>query len=333
MAKKVSKPSTSKKTKKKTPSKKKAASSARPVKKSDTKKKTTTKKTTKKTSTKKAPSKKAPAKKPSTKKAPVKKAPAKKTTSKKVTKKSTTKKTTSKKPAVTTSKKTTKKPASTSKKTTTKKTTSKSKAGTTKKTTKKKSAGKGKGEDAPRFRRAFASSYDDGMQAAAKLAQAAGISGLNRASAEAKKQKSFRKVTKSPFKPEQLAEFREMLIGKRRQLVGDVSSMEHEALSRSESSSHTPNHMADQGSDTYDQTLNLDLAASQRTMLNDIDDALVRISTGVYGICELLGKPIKAERLRNTPWARFSIEAARMIEDDPSLLRRSPGSDSDSDDG
>ena len=118
-----------------------------------------------------------------------------------------------------------------------------------------------------------------------------------------------------------------MLREKRRQIVGDVSSMESEALSSSDSASHTPNHMADQGSDTYDQTLNLDLAASQRTLLTDIDDALMRIESGVYGICELLGKPIKAERLKNTPWARFSIEAARMIEDDPSILRRSGASE------
>ena len=122
-----------------------------------------------------------------------------------------------------------------------------------------------------------------------------------------------------------------MLRAKRRQLVGDVSSMESEALSAGDFSSHTPNHMADQGSDTYDQSLNLDLAASQRTLLTDIDDALMRIENNTYGICELLGKPIKSERLKNTPWARFSIEAARMIEDDPSLLKRTADRSDDTD--
>ncbi|MCA9312407.1 MAG: TraR/DksA family transcriptional regulator, partial [Phycisphaerales bacterium] len=60
--------------------------------------------------------------------------------------------------------------------------------------------------------------------------------------------------------------------------------------------------------------LALDLAASQRSLLKEIDAALVRIEKKTYGICERLGKPINPERLKNTPWARFSIEAARELE-------------------
>jgi RNA polymerase-binding transcription factor DksA len=111
-----------------------------------------------------------------------------------------------------------------------------------------------------------------------------------------------------------------MLLEKRAQLVGDVTSMEKEALGGDGGSlSHLPQHMADQGSDTFEQSLNLDLAASQRGLLREIDDALDRIVKNTYGICELLGKPIKIERLRNTPWARFSIEAARQLELNPHL--------------
>lgn len=310
MAKKVSKTSSKKNTTKRAGTKKKAgSSSARSAKKAPAKKtprktttkKVTTKKVTKKNVTKKKVTKKAPAIKTTTKKTPAKK------TSKKTVKKTTSKKAPTKKADTKTS--------------TTKKTTRKS-ARTSKKSSSKKTSKKTSSAEAPRFRRAFSSSHDEGMEAAKRLASAAGLSDVSRASAEAEKAKSYRRVKKSPFKPDQLAEFREMLILKRRQLVGDVSSMETEALSSSEFSSHTPNHMADQGSDTYDQSLNLDLAASQRTIMNDIDAALMRIESGTYGICELLGKPIKSERLRNTPWARFSIEAARMIEDDPSLLKR-----------
>ena len=107
-----------------------------------------------------------------------------------------------------------------------------------------------------------------------------------------------------------------MLTTKRAELVGDVTSMEGSALRGGESGSlsHLPQHMADQGSDAYDQSLALDLAASQRGLLQEIDDALERIDEKRYGICERLGKPINKERLKNTPWARFSIEAARELE-------------------
>jgi RNA polymerase-binding transcription factor DksA len=98
--------------------------------------------------------------------------------------------------------------------------------------------------------------------------------------------------------------------------VGDVSSMEEEALGSggSGSLSHLPQHMADQGSDTFDQSLNLDLAASQRSFLKEIDDALDRIDNGTFGICEMLGKAIKIDRLKHAPWARYCIDAARQLE-------------------
>jgi RNA polymerase-binding transcription factor DksA len=72
--------------------------------------------------------------------------------------------------------------------------------------------------------------------------------------------------------------------------------------------------MAEQGSDAAGQSLSLDLAAADRRLIKEIDDALQRIESGTYGVCELTGKPIKIERLEELPWARYSIEAARELE-------------------
>lgn len=120
---------------------------------------------------------------------------------------------------------------------------------------------------------------------------------------------------KSPLDKKQLAHFRQVLLQKRLELVGDVSTMETEALmGESGSLSHLPQHMAEQGSDVYGQSLSLDLAAADRRLIKEIDDALMRIEEGTYGICELTGKPIKLERLHELPWARYSIEAARELE-------------------
>lgn len=98
--------------------------------------------------------------------------------------------------------------------------------------------------------------------------------------------------------------------------------METEALTGGGSGalSSLPQHMADAGSDTYDQSLNLDLAAGQRKLLIEIDDALARIANNTFGICEDLGIPISAERLENTPWARCSIEGALEREHREGLL-------------
>jgi len=120
---------------------------------------------------------------------------------------------------------------------------------------------------------------------------------------------------KSPFKKRELDKFRNLLITKRRALVGDVSQLETEALRNSSGgSSNTPQHMAEQGSDSADQSLSLGLAAADRRLIKEIDAALQRIDEGRFGICELSGRPIRAERLKELPWARYSIEAARQRE-------------------
>jgi len=119
---------------------------------------------------------------------------------------------------------------------------------------------------------------------------------------------------KSPFGKKELAHFRQVLIRKRAELVGDVSQMETEALQGNSGGTSVPQHMAEQGSDTYDQSLALDLAAADRKLIKEIDDAIKRVDNGTFGICELTGKPIKAERLEELPWARYTIEAARELE-------------------
>lgn len=120
---------------------------------------------------------------------------------------------------------------------------------------------------------------------------------------------------KTPFDKKTLERFRSMLVKKRAELIGDVSAMESQALTGSSGSlSHMPQHMAEQGTETFDQALSLDLAAADRKLIREIDDALKRIDEGTFGVCELTGKPIKLERLEELPWARYSIEAARELE-------------------
>lgn len=125
----------------------------------------------------------------------------------------------------------------------------------------------------------------------------------------------LRAAVKSPFSKKDLLRFRAILIRKRAELIGDVSMMESEALKgESGSLSNLPQHIAEQGSEAYEQSLSLDLAAADRKLIKEIDDAIRRIDDGIYGVCELTGKPIKAERLEELPWARYSIEAARELE-------------------
>jgi RNA polymerase-binding protein DksA len=117
----------------------------------------------------------------------------------------------------------------------------------------------------------------------------------------------------------ELEHYRDLLLAKRRELVGDMSSMEREALRTGGSSnlSNLPLHMADMGTDNYEQEFTLGLMEKDRNMLREINLALAKIQNGTYGLCEGNNKPIGKPRLEAQPWARFSIEYARKMEKGP----------------
>ena len=118
------------------------------------------------------------------------------------------------------------------------------------------------------------------------------------------------------FTPKELEHFREVLLAKRRELVGDMSQMEREALRSAAGTnlSNLPLHMADMGTDNYEQEFTLGLVEKDRVLLREINQALAKIQDGTFGICEGTGKPINRARLDIMPWARFSIEYARQKE-------------------
>jgi DnaK suppressor protein len=75
------------------------------------------------------------------------------------------------------------------------------------------------------------------------------------------------------------------------------------------------------GGDEADQTVSL-LAENHlfitqqrlRSQLLEIENALMRIEKGTYGICEETEEPIEADRLMAIPWTTLSIEGAEIRE-------------------
>jgi DnaK suppressor protein len=123
------------------------------------------------------------------------------------------------------------------------------------------------------------------------------------------------RAIKTKLKAAELQKYREMLLERRQELVGVLNVMEEEALrSRGGNLSNMPLHMADVGSDTYDQDFTLGMAEAERKLLLEIDQALVRIADRTYGVCQMTGKPIPKMRLNAKPWAKYTIEAARLVE-------------------
>ena len=115
--------------------------------------------------------------------------------------------------------------------------------------------------------------------------------------------------------PGEIKKFRGLLLEKRNELLGNVSYMEKDALREERSDlSNMPIHMADAGTDSYEQEFTLELMDSERKLITEIDQALERIDDGTYGICQGNGEPIPKPRLEAIPWARYCVACANIQE-------------------
>ncbi len=142
--------------------------------------------------------------------------------------------------------------------------------------------------------------------------------------AQKRKKASRKRVSSTRTKKSRLTtadteRFKQMLLEKRREILQNVNEIEDETLKKSRLDasgdlSSMPIHMADIGTDNYEQEFALGLMDSERKLLKEIDDALERIEQGVYGTCEATGKPIAKARLEAKPWARYCVKYARMLE-------------------
>ena len=127
------------------------------------------------------------------------------------------------------------------------------------------------------------------------------------------------------MKKAELESFREMLLDLQARVRGDVRQLTDEALSGSEGNgdSRSPTHLAELGTDAYEQDFSLRFVENDQEVLEEINAALQRIENGTFGQCEGCleeGRPpsksgIANTRLRAIPYARNCISCERKREE------------------
>jgi DnaK suppressor protein len=117
----------------------------------------------------------------------------------------------------------------------------------------------------------------------------------------------------------ELESYQQTLLSLRQRLSGDVSHLAEEAMrarggEASGSLSNAPLHMADLGTDNFEQEFTLDLLQNQEQALTEIGDALERIRRGAFGHCEECQGAIPKARLQALPYARHCVACARKLQ-------------------
>jgi DnaK suppressor protein len=74
--------------------------------------------------------------------------------------------------------------------------------------------------------------------------------------------------------------------------------------------------VADMSLIDHNQEIEYRLSERESQMIADIDQALLRIDEGAYGVCARCGKDIPERRLDALPTARYDAECQSLIESD-----------------
>ena len=117
---------------------------------------------------------------------------------------------------------------------------------------------------------------------------------------------------KTKYSDDELKEF-EALINEKLTKAKDELNILKESLTRNSSTgagdTHSSTKTLEDRADTAEREQLSTLAGRQQKFINNLENALIRIKNGTYGICVDTGKLISKERLRAVPHTMHSIEA------------------------
>lgn len=120
-------------------------------------------------------------------------------------------------------------------------------------------------------------------------------------------------ATKTRYTEKELKEFEALIKEKLEKAQAELSTLKASLTRDSDDSGDNFSSVKtlEDGADTAEKEQLSQLAGRQQKFINNLENALVRIKNGTYGICIDTGKLISKERLRAVPHTQHSI-AAKM---------------------
>ena len=114
--------------------------------------------------------------------------------------------------------------------------------------------------------------------------------------------------------------YRQKLLNWGNRLRGDVAQLSDEALRKaggeaSGNLSNTPLHLADLGTDNFEEEMTLGLLENEKQIEAEIMAALNRIDQGSFGRCENCRQEIPKGRLDALPYTRDCVRCAQELEE------------------
>ena len=116
-----------------------------------------------------------------------------------------------------------------------------------------------------------------------------------------------------PLTAEEIADFKARLLEMKAKLSNTLEGNAQEVKKPNEATGYSQ-HQADQGTDTFDRTISLEVTTKEYKLLRQIDRALEKIEEASYGICDVSGEEIPLARLMAIPYATMTVKAQEKFE-------------------
>lgn len=117
---------------------------------------------------------------------------------------------------------------------------------------------------------------------------------------------------KTRYSENELKEFEALILDKIEKAKNELTELKRSLSKGGDSGEDITNNstkVLEDGADTLEKENLNQLAARQQKFINNLENALVRIKNGTYGICVDTGNLISKERLKAVPHTMHSIAA------------------------
>lgn len=119
-------------------------------------------------------------------------------------------------------------------------------------------------------------------------------------------------ANKTAYSQDELKEFEEIINSKLRSAKEELHMLKDTISKKNDSGTDgtaSTSKLLEDGADTLERESMNQLAGRQQKFIINLENALIRIKNGTYGVCVDTGKLISKERLRAVPHTMHSIEA------------------------
>lgn len=120
------------------------------------------------------------------------------------------------------------------------------------------------------------------------------------------------KEEKTAYSQDELKEFEGIILKKLQSAKEELLALKESLSKKNDSGTDytaSTSKLLEDGADTLERESQNQLAARQQKFIYNLENALIRIKNGTYGVCVDTGKLISKDRLMAVPHTMHSIEA------------------------